>query len=51
MHYSLVNNKKNDVDHHVNTRPLDSQKPRRFVNLKKELFLSIKKTFFRKLIF
>ena len=30
MHYSPVNNKKNHVRHHGNTRPLDSRKPRMF---------------------
>ena len=40
MHYSPVNNKKNHVHNHENTRPLDSRNPRRNLTL----------TFFRKLI-
>ena len=42
MHYSPVNKKKNDVRHHMNTRPLDSQKLRMFCKLKLDLFYRIK---------
>ena len=49
MHYSPVNNKKNHVRHHVNTRPLDRRKLRMFFELKLDLFYRIKFTVFYKI--